>query len=89
MLKLLKLMYLADRKSLLETGVPITGDSISALDKGPVLSQTYNRLKPAGALPFVSSEPGNVTLQTPPQPLAECPTTRSTWPGLFIRSSGT
>lgn len=63
LLKLLKLMYLADRVSLIETGFPITGDSIVAMEKGPVLSNTYDRLKPAaGSLPFVASEPGNVSL---------------------------
>lgn len=62
MLKLLKLMYLADRTSLIETGFPITGDAVVAMDKGPVLSKTYDHLKPAGTLPGVRSEPGNVTL---------------------------
>lgn len=62
LLKLLKLMYLADRASLIETGFPITGDAIVAMDKGPVLSKTYDRLKPTGSLPFVHSEPGNVTV---------------------------
>jgi len=66
MLKLLKLMFLADKESLIETGFPITGDSIVAMEMGPVPSGTYDRLKPSGALPFVASEPGNVTLQAPP-----------------------
>lgn len=44
-LKLLKLLYLADRKSLIETGFPITGDTLSAMDKGPVLSALYDRFK--------------------------------------------
>jgi uncharacterized phage-associated protein len=66
MLKLLKLMYLADRTSLIETGFPITGDAIVAMDNGPVLSNTYDRLKPTGGLGFISHEPGNVTLDAPP-----------------------
>lgn len=41
-LKLLKLMYLADRRALLEHGRPITFDRYVSMDQGPVLSQTYN-----------------------------------------------
>lgn len=41
-LKLLKLMYLADRRALLEHGRPITFDRYVSMDHGPVLSQTYN-----------------------------------------------
>lgn len=41
-LKLLKLLYLADRKSLVEHGRPITFDRFVSMDHGPVLSQTYN-----------------------------------------------
>jgi uncharacterized phage-associated protein len=41
-MKLLKLLYLADRKALLEHGRPITYDSFASMDHGPVLSQTYN-----------------------------------------------
>ena len=41
-MKLLKLMYLADRKALLEHGRPITYDRFVSMDHGPVLSQTYN-----------------------------------------------
>jgi uncharacterized phage-associated protein len=66
MLKLLKLMYLADRTSLIETGFLITGDAIVAMDMGPVLSNTYNRLKPTGDMGFISHEPGNVMLNEPP-----------------------
>lgn len=40
-LKLLKLMYLADRTALLEWGRPITFDSYVCMDNGPVLSHTY------------------------------------------------
>jgi uncharacterized phage-associated protein len=66
MLKLLKLMYLADRASLIETGFPISGDAVVAMDMGPVLSNTYNRLKPEGGLGFITHEPGNVRLDAPP-----------------------
>ncbi len=41
-LKLLKLLYLADRKALLTLGRPITFDRYVSMDHGPVLSQTYN-----------------------------------------------
>jgi len=44
-LRLLKLLYLADRKSLAETCRPITGDSVVAMKDGPVLSKTYDRIK--------------------------------------------
>lgn len=36
--KLLKLMYLADRENIIQTGYPITGDALVALERGPVLS---------------------------------------------------
>ena len=44
-LKLLKLVYLADRKALLEEGDTLTGDCYSAMKLGPVPYFTYNRLK--------------------------------------------
>lgn len=68
MTKLLKLMYLADRTSLIETGFTITGDAMVAMDKGPVLSNSYNGLKPNSPtpLPFVASVPGEVRLAVRP-----------------------
>src|SRR5690606_36411558 len=39
---LIKLLYLAERKSLVERGVPITGDRFVSMDNGPVLSKTYD-----------------------------------------------
>lgn len=44
-LRLLKLLYIADRESLAETEQPITGDSVAAMDHGPVLTETYNLIK--------------------------------------------
>ncbi len=41
-LKLLKLMYLADREAMKEYGFPITGDKVVAMPHGPVLSMTLN-----------------------------------------------
>ena len=48
-MKLLKLLYLADRRALVQWGRPITFDSYFSLDHGPVLSFTYNN---------ISAEPG-------------------------------
>ena len=44
-MRLLKLLYLADRALLAERGRPITGDRVVAMRKGPVLSQTYELIK--------------------------------------------
>jgi uncharacterized phage-associated protein len=41
-MKLLKLLYLADREALVSLGRPITYDRYVSMDHGPVLSQTYN-----------------------------------------------
>lgn len=41
-LKLMKLLYLADRESLARFGVPISGDSAVAMPHGPVLSMTLD-----------------------------------------------
>ncbi|MHB1265166.1 MAG: Panacea domain-containing protein [Gemmatimonadaceae bacterium] len=41
-MKLLKLLYLADRKALLDLGRPITYDRYVSMKHGPVLSQTYD-----------------------------------------------
>ena len=44
-LRLLKLLYVADRESLAERARPITGDRVCAMDHGPVLSQIYDLIK--------------------------------------------
>lgn len=44
-LKLMKLMYLAERKSIIELGHPICGDRLFALPHGPVLSTTLDLMK--------------------------------------------
>jgi uncharacterized phage-associated protein len=41
-LKLMKLMYIADRMSLQKHGHPITFDRMVSMDHGPVLSSVYN-----------------------------------------------
>ncbi|HUT33364.1 MAG TPA: Panacea domain-containing protein [Planctomycetota bacterium] len=44
-LRLLKLLYIADRESLRETRRPITGDHAIAMQHGPVLSETGDLIK--------------------------------------------
>ncbi len=44
-MRLLKLLYFADRMSFQEYGRPITGDRYVAMKKGPVLSMVYDRIK--------------------------------------------
>lgn len=51
LIKLIKLMYLAERLSLFRYGEPITGDSLVSMPHGPVLSRTYDHIK--GALPCI------------------------------------
>ena len=49
-IQLLKLLYLADRRSLGETGYTITGDRFVSMDRGPILSRVYDLIKrPADA----------------------------------------
>lgn len=43
--KLIKLLYLADRQSIDETDVSITGDTYYSMDDGPVLSTLYDLIK--------------------------------------------
>ncbi len=44
-IKLLKLLYLADRTALVKLGRPITCDLFVSMPKGPVLSNTYNLMQ--------------------------------------------
>ena len=44
-IKLIKLLYLADREALIETGSPITGDRFVSMKYGPVLSHVLNLIK--------------------------------------------
>lgn len=46
-MRLLKLLYLADRRSIERTGQPITGDRVHAMQRGPVLSRVYDLMKGA------------------------------------------
>lgn len=49
LIKLVKLLYLAERLSLKRYGEPLTGDHLVAMPNGPVLSMTYDHMN--GALP--------------------------------------
>jgi len=44
-IKLIKMLYLADREALIETGVPITGDRFVSMRHGPVLSRVLDLIK--------------------------------------------
>src|SRR5271168_467516 len=41
-MRLLKLLYIADRESLRETGRPVTGGPVIAMERGPVLKEVYD-----------------------------------------------
>lgn len=53
LLKLIKLMYFAERRSFAEYGEPMTGDQYYSLDHGPILSKTLDHINN-----FVDSAPG-------------------------------
>ena len=53
LLKLMKLMYLAERESLARYGEPITGDVLVSMKHGPVLSKTLDHING-----FTDSEEG-------------------------------
>ena len=44
-MRLLKLLYIADRESIRQTGRPITGDRTVAMKQGPVLSELLDLIK--------------------------------------------
>ncbi len=44
-LKLMKLLYIAERTSLQENSYPILGDELFSMDNGPMLSFTYDYMK--------------------------------------------
>jgi uncharacterized phage-associated protein len=45
LLVLMKLLYLSDRKTLIERGMPITGDRMVSMKNGPVLVRVYDATK--------------------------------------------
>lgn len=49
-LRLLKILYVADRELLVEAGRPLTGDRVVAMKKGPVLSTVYDLIKGKGGV---------------------------------------
>ncbi len=48
-IKLIKLLYLADREALSRWGIPISHDRYVSMDNGPVLSRTLNLIKDGGS----------------------------------------
>lgn len=50
-IRLLKLLYMADREGWKRYGRPITQDDYVSMDHGPVLSKTYDLIKTEGAQP--------------------------------------
>jgi uncharacterized phage-associated protein len=66
-LKLIKLLYLADRAALIQWGIPITTDKYVAMDHGPVVSRIYNLIadeipKPVWA-EFISAPLGDYEVE--------------------------
>lgn len=49
-IKLLKILYIADREALAEWGIPISNDNYVSMDHGPVLSQTFNLIRDGGRI---------------------------------------
>ncbi len=47
-IKLIKLLYLADRRAFVETGHPITGDRLVSMENGPVLSNVLDLIRQTG-----------------------------------------
>jgi hypothetical protein len=45
MLKAIKMLYMADRKALVQWHRPITGDAFWALENGPIVSRIYNLIR--------------------------------------------
>ncbi len=50
-IKLVKLLYLAERASLLQFGEPLMGDRLVSMQHGPVVSIAYDQMKGAGNPP--------------------------------------
>lgn len=71
-LKLMKLLYLADRESLDRYGDPISGDHMVSMKHGPVLSQTYDLIKAGGDNPaegweaWIAGQPNYAVASTRP-----------------------
>ena len=84
-LRLLKLLYIADREWLAETGESITGDRVYAMKQGPVLSTLYDLIKGNGTRAgewddFIHTDGYAVELVADPVE-ASCP--RASWRSLL------
>jgi uncharacterized phage-associated protein len=64
-IKLLKLLYIADREAFAAWGIPVSNDNYVAMDQGPVLSQTYNLVKEGGRFwsEYISASFGDYEIQ--------------------------
>lgn len=73
-LKLIKLLYLADREALSRWGFSVTNDRHVSMPHGPVVSNTYNLMMDDAEKPFwskfISAPLGDYELEL----IAECPT---------------
>lgn len=56
--RLIKLLYIADRRSLVETGYTITGDKMVSMKYGTVLSTVYDAIKDPEKFPVWSEHVG-------------------------------
>ena len=70
-MRLIKLLYIAERESLGETGRPITGDHVVAMEQGPVLSHVLDLIKDQDAMAgqwdeFIEREDYNIRLVKDP-----------------------
>lgn len=70
-MKLLKVLYMAERKMLSRAGSMITGDRFVAMERGPVLSGVYDLIKGEHTDSelwdtFIEKERYNVRLKSPP-----------------------
>lgn len=63
---LLKLLYHADRRALIERGLPITGDQMVSMKLGPVLSRVYDTTK--GQFAGIRSWPEFISAPPPNDP---------------------
>jgi uncharacterized phage-associated protein len=55
-IKLIKLLYLADREVFLKSGMPMTGDKWCSMKQGPVLSGVYDLIREDRAQPSAWDE---------------------------------
>lgn len=70
-LKLMKLLYIADRTALQRWGVPITMDRYVAMDHGPVVSRTFNLIQGFGASTLIQGFGASTWSQFISDPMGE------------------